>query len=82
MMVYITSIGINLIPVENTSCTVFLFHTCFVVVVCRQLILLSELYSPHDISENLMPVAIQLTADKVAEVRLSAFRLVSVVLYC
>ena len=45
--------------------------------VCSQLLLLNDLYSPEDISEHLLPVALALAEDKVAEVRLVAYKVVS-----
>lgn len=43
---------------------------------CSQLILLCELFSGRDICEHLVPVAMTLVGDKVAEVRQISCRLV------
>lgn len=45
---------------------------------CRQLVLISELYSAQQISEYLLPMAMALAEDKVSEVRVNAHHLVSI----
>lgn len=43
---------------------------------CRQLILLLELYSPRDVYDYLRPIALNLCADKVSSVRWISYKLV------
>ncbi|XP_070575375.1 serine/threonine-protein phosphatase 4 regulatory subunit 1-like isoform X3 [Ptychodera flava] len=45
-----------------------------------QLILLCDLYQPSDVIENIFPIAIALAGDRVAEVRILAYKLLSVTL--
>ena len=42
----------------------------------------SELFSSVEISQHLLPICVSLMEDKVAEVRLIAYKLVSLSLYC
>ncbi|XP_041375739.1 serine/threonine-protein phosphatase 4 regulatory subunit 1-like isoform X3 [Gigantopelta aegis] len=46
----------------------------------QQLVSLCELYSTNDITRYLVPIAMNLASDKVAEVRHIAFRLISIIL--
>ncbi|XP_052229357.1 serine/threonine-protein phosphatase 4 regulatory subunit 1-like isoform X1 [Dreissena polymorpha] len=46
----------------------------------EQLALIAELYSATEISDHLLPMAIALAEDKVAEVRLDAYHLISVMI--
>lgn len=48
----------------------------FVTYLCRQLILLLELYSPRDVYDYLRPIALNLCADKVSSVRWISYKLV------
>ena len=48
---------------------------------CRQLLLLSDLFDPKYLPEHVYPLALLLSADKVAEVRTSASFLVCVCVY-
>ncbi|XP_060074530.1 serine/threonine-protein phosphatase 4 regulatory subunit 1-like isoform X2 [Ylistrum balloti] len=45
-----------------------------------QLMLMSELFSAHEVSHYLLPLGITLAEDKVAEVRQAAFRLLSIMM--
>ncbi|XP_052816224.1 serine/threonine-protein phosphatase 4 regulatory subunit 1-like isoform X2 [Mya arenaria] len=48
--------------------------------VAEQLVLISELYSASEISDHLLPMALSLAEDRVAEVRIDAYHLVSVMI--
>ncbi|KAL5021325.1 hypothetical protein ScPMuIL_000480 [Solemya velum] len=46
----------------------------------EQLVLISELYSAYEVSEYLLPIGIALIGDRVSEVRLVSYRLISIIL--
>lgn len=44
----------------------------------RQLILLCDLYDPSDVCDNILPIAMSLAGDRVADVRFTSYKLVRI----